>query len=85
MDRPFREVHELYRILYLRAEAQQKAEEERAKKEAEEAKRQNQMNRPKGIPNMPTMSADVNKEPELSPPMPPIDPEDLEDVLEELI
>lgn len=36
MDRPFREVHELYKILYQRAEAQQKEAEEREKKEKEE-------------------------------------------------
>lgn len=36
MDRPFRELHELYKILYERAEAQKKADEERQKKEEEE-------------------------------------------------
>ena len=39
MDRPFRELHELYKILFERAEAQKKAEEERAAKEAEDAKK----------------------------------------------
>lgn len=36
MDRPFRELHELYKILYERAEAQKKADEERQRKEEEE-------------------------------------------------
>lgn len=38
MDRPFRELHELYKILLERAEAQAAAERER--KEAEEAERE---------------------------------------------
>lgn len=42
MDRPFREVHELYKILYQRAEAQQKEAEERAKKEKEEEEKKRQ-------------------------------------------
>lgn len=86
MDRPFREVHELYRILYLRAEAQQKAEEERIKKEEEEAKKQQKQ---KGGPQRPTptpstMSTDVNQQ-ELSPSMPPIAMDELEDALDELM
>ena len=38
MDRPFNELHELYRIVYLRAEAQAKAEKERQEKEEKEKK-----------------------------------------------
>ena len=37
MDRPFRELHELYKILFERAEAQKKAEEERKAQEEKEA------------------------------------------------
>jgi hypothetical protein len=44
MDRPFREVHELYKILYQRAEAQQKEAEEREKKEKEEEQKKHQKN-----------------------------------------
>lgn len=63
MDRPFREVHELYKILYQRAEAQQKAEEELQKKEQEEEKKrqsqsgQNSKQQPSdAIDTMPTPS-----------------------------
>ena len=37
MNRPFRELHELYKILFERAEAQKKAEEERRKQEEKAA------------------------------------------------
>lgn len=41
MDRPFNELHEIYRIVYLRAEAQAKAEKERQEKEEREKKGKN--------------------------------------------
>lgn len=41
MDRPFNELHEIYRIVYLRAEAQAKAEKERQEKEEREKKAKN--------------------------------------------
>lgn len=34
IDRPFYEVHELYRIVFLKAEEEKKAEEQREKEEA---------------------------------------------------
>ena len=37
MDRPFRELHELYKILFERAEAQKTAEEERRAQEEKDA------------------------------------------------
>ena len=88
MDRPFREVHELYKILYERAQAQQKAEEERKQKEEEEARKQAQQKRgPSGfspsynrqpptdaIPNISTIT-----EPS------PFEAEALEDALEEFM
>ena len=49
MDRPFRELHELYRILFLRAEAQAKKDKEEAEKKEREQKEEEQKNRPKGI------------------------------------
>lgn len=51
MDRPFRELHEYYRIVYERAEAHAKAEKERA--EQEEKQREEEENaerRKKGLP-----------------------------------
>lgn len=49
MNRPYREIHELYKILFERAEAQQAAEKARQEKEAEEEKKRIEANRPKGI------------------------------------
>ena len=71
MDRPFNEIHEIYRILYLRSEAQKKAEEEREKKEKNKAKQ----------PPYKKLT-DVNRSiPEPS----PLEAEMIEDALEELM
>lgn len=71
MDRPFNEIHEIYRILYLRSEAQKKAEEEREKKEKDKAKQ----------PPSKKLT-DVNRSiPEPS----PLEAEMIEDALEELM
>lgn len=56
MDRPFREVHELYKILYERAEAQAAAEKKR--KEEEEEKAKNERN--KGRSTYKPVSSDVS-------------------------
>lgn len=79
-------MHELYRILYIRAEAQAKADEERKKKEEEEAKRKERANRPRGYPpGYRQRPADVNKSKEADMPTPsPLEAEVLEDALEEL-
>ena len=42
MDRPFNEIHEIYRILYLRSETQKKIEEEREKNEKNKDKKPTQ-------------------------------------------
>lgn len=70
MERPFNEIHEIYRILYLRSEAQKQAEEEREKKEKEKNKQPTQKS-----------LADVNTVPELS----PLEAEAMEDALEEFM
>ena len=70
MERPFNEIHEIYRILYLRSEAQKQAEEEREKKEKEKNKQPTQKS-----------LADVNTVPEPS----PLEAEAMEDVLEEFM
>ena len=71
MDRPFNEIHEIYRILYLRSEAQKKAEEEREKEEEKKNKKH---------PTQKSLT-DVNAVPELS----PLEAEAMEDALEELM
>ena len=81
MDRPFREVHELYKILYERAEAQQKAEEERRKKEEEEQRREQQRN--KGLPaNRKLADVPPPSTPSCEPS--PMEAEAIEDMLEEI-
>ena len=87
MDRPFREVHELYKILYQRAEAQQEAEKARKEKEEEEARREREANRPKGInsyrlsDNKPSDASNNSTMPEPS----PFEMEALEDAFEEML
>lgn len=49
MDRPFRELHELYKILYERAEAQRKADEEKRKREEEEERAKEKSEVERGI------------------------------------
>lgn len=73
MDRPFNEIHEIYRILYLRSEAQKKAEEEREKKEKEKENNKKQPTQKK--------LTDVNSVPNPS----PLEIEALEDAFDELI
>lgn len=79
MDRPFRELHELYKILYQRAEAQQKAEEERAK-EADESERTRKTNSSRDMP-MKSLPSDASTIPTPS----PLEAEALENALEELL
>ena len=80
MDRPFREIHELYKLLYERALAQQKAEEERKK---EEEKKEREAAR-KGPPQRRYPSTDVNNKPTPMPTPSPYEMEMLEDAMEEL-
>lgn len=80
MDRPFNELHELYRIVYLRAEAQAKAEKERQEKEEREKRNG------KGGPPYPQINrqppTDVNNTPNLN--LSPLAVEEMEDALEDL-
>ena len=89
MDRPFREVHELYKILYQRAEAQQEAEKARREKEEEEQRNKREANRPKGISSpqpIRQMPSDVKLPDNSTIPEPsPLEIDALEDALEELM
>ena len=80
MDRPFNELHELYRIVYLRAEAQAKAEKERQEKEEREKGQK------KGGPPYQQINrqppTDVNNMPDLN--LSPMAAEEMEDALEDL-
>lgn len=77
MDRPFREVHELYKILYQRAEAQQKEAEEREKKEKEEEERHKRQGGPKR--QKPTDAASTIPTPS------PLEMEALEEMFEDMM
>ena len=85
MDRPFRELHELYKILYERAEAQQEAEKARKEKEAEEERKRQQANRPKGINSGPYSREPLSDAPSTIPEPSPLELEALEDALEEMM
>lgn len=75
MDRPFREIHELYRINFLRVQAKKEAEEEEErKKKAEKNKSSNT--------NSYNMSSDVNTNNII--PSSLLGSDDLEEALEEL-
>ena len=69
MDRPFNEIHEIYRILYLRSEAQKKIEEEREKNE-----KKNKQPTPQTL-------TDVNNMPEPS----PLEIEAMEDAFDDIM
>lgn len=79
MDRPFNELHELYRIVYLRAEAQAKAEKERQEKEEREKKYKGGQSNRQINRKQPT---DVNQPPNLN--LSPMAAEEMEDALEDL-
>ena len=84
MDRPFREVHELYKILYQRAEAQKAAEDKR-KKEEEAKKRAADSNRMMPMPPRPYRSTDVSNNQEVISQPSPLEAEALEEAFEDLI
>lgn len=84
MDRPFKELHELYRIVFLRAEAQKKAEEEKQRQEEAEARRERQKSGlPPQINRLPT---DVRRpeQPKNNYIPSPLEADDLEEALEEM-
>ena len=88
MDRPFRELHELYKILYERAEAQQAAEKARQEKEAEKERKQRNSEVTRGIKppqyvrELPT---DALTNESTIPQPSPLEIEALEDALEEIM
>lgn len=98
MERPFRELHELFRIVYKRSEAQAEAErkrqEEEAKKAKEEEARNRNANRPRGF-EVASMMQNLNKKPtdvqeDTTPPdyqvaaSAPFDMDDIEEAFEEM-
>lgn len=85
---PFNEIHELYKIVYDKAEARAKEEEEKAKREREEEERKKQSERTaKGMPQLikrnpvPTDGSNNKKSNSTS----SFSSDDLEDAFEELI
>jgi len=89
MERPFRELHELYKIVLERAEAQAKAEEERKKQEEEERKAEERANRG-GKPYIPTRPYNPSDERQQTKPADkapiaaPLEAEALEDAFEDM-
>lgn len=85
MDRPFRELHEYYKIFLQRAEAQKKAEEEQRKKEEEEQRRKNKQSFSGRSPQyMPPTDANNSSSTTMPEPS-PMQAELLEEALEELM
>lgn len=84
MNCPFRELHELYRIVYLRNEAQAEAEKEREQKEKENKERQERARPYKERPLPPNRPpSDAITKPSIPMPSPYIAGE-IEDALEEM-
>lgn len=81
MDRPFREIHELYKILYQRAEAQAAAEAKRREEEEKKAKEQERAKNSARVPPdaMRMPANNVGMQPST------LDVETLEEVLEDMI
>ena len=89
MECPFREVHELYRIVYEKAEAQAKAEQERQeneRKQQEEQERQERIKRGLPPPIRREPSSDVKQAAKPNTPVPsPYEAEQLEEMFEDMI
>ena len=88
MDRPFRELHELYKILYERAEAQQEAEKARKEKEAEEERKRRESEKARGIrapQYIRELPPDAITTESTIPQPSPLEMEALEDALEEMM
>ena len=88
---PFREIHEIYRIVLLRAEAQAKAEKEREETEKKQKEEQEAAERArKGLPPLlKKLPSDVKveqqkKQQDKKSQLPSLNAEMLEDVFEEL-
>ena len=80
MDRPFRELHEIYRIVYLKAEKQAQDEEKRKAKEKKKEQERSRGSRPM-YQNRPTDVMPANQMDTLS----PAQAEALEDALEDIM
>ena len=85
IDAPFREVHELYRILIAKVEANKKAEEERKKKEEEEVKKQEQADIKSGKRNPMIRRGEPTDDTNKTAIPSPLESEELEEALEELV
>lgn len=88
MDRPFRELHEYYKIFLQRAEAQKKADEEAQKKAAEEERKKSKRSFSNHPPqyNRQSLPTDANNDSSTTIPEPsPMQAEFLEEALEELM
>lgn len=84
MDRPFYELHEIYRLVFLRMQAEKERQEKEKKEEEAKRKAEAKRNAPRGIP--PSYSIrpiDKNKNSPSSH-LSPLQAEELEDALEDL-
>ena len=89
MELPFRELHELYKIVYERAEARAKAEKERQEQEEQQRqKEEDEERRRKGLPpqirRQPPPDAKTIVRPNDTPISSPEDAEELEEMFEEM-
>lgn len=89
MDRPFREIHELYRIVFLRAKEQEEKEKQRQQEEEKEKKEKEQSEirrglRPPQLKREPPSDAVTVKNNKSLAPSSQLEAEALEDALEEL-
>ena len=89
MELPFRELHELYKIVYERAEARAKAEKERQEEEQrQKQKEEDEERRRKGLPPQlrrePPPDAKTIVKPNDMPISSPEEADELEEMLEEM-
>ena len=89
MDLPFRDVHEYYRIVFLRSEAQRAAQKEREEMEEKERKEQERKERAMGkapqIRRAPPPDAVKIKNKDAIPNPTPMEAEALNDAFEDLL
>lgn len=89
MELPFNELHELYRIAFLRMQAREKAEKERQEEEEKQKEREeNEERRKKGLPpqlrRAPPPDAKKITQQKEKPISSPIEAEELEELFEEM-
>ena len=91
MDRPFRELHEYYKLVYDRAEAHAKAEKERAEREAKQREEEeNAERRKKGLPPLSRRAAPpdakrIDTANDETPPMSSLEADMYEEAMEDLV